>query len=71
MAETHGADDFADIEGVVSSVNKFYDTQIVLCSISRFRESMWKHTKNYANVHLMELRFMMTGDVRWGAIEHC
>lgn len=71
MAETHGADDFADIERVVSSVNKFYDTQIVLCSISRFRESMWKHTKNYANVHLMELRFMMTGDVRWGAIEHC
>lgn len=68
MAETHGADDFADIERVVSSVNKFYDTQIVLCSISRFRESMWKQTKDYANVHLMELRFMMTSDVRWDAL---
>lgn len=65
MAETHGADDYEEIEKAVTSVNKFYNSHIVLCSINRFRESMWKHTKNYANVHLMETRFMMTGDVRW------
>lgn len=71
ISETHGANDYEEIEKAVTSVNKFYNSHIVLCSINRFRESMWKQTKDYANVHLMELRFMMTSDVRWGAIEHC
>ena len=65
ISETHGGADYAEIEKAVTSVNKFYNSHIVLCSINRFRESMWKQTKDYANVHLMETRFMMTGDVCW------
>lgn len=68
VSETHGEADYAEIEKAVTSVNKFYNSHIVLCSINRFRESMWKQTKDYANVHLMELRFMMTSDVRWDVL---
>ena len=37
-----------EIEKAVTSVNKFYNSHIVLCSINRFRESMWKQRKRPA-----------------------
>ncbi len=60
---TRGPDDYIKVENAVTSVNLFYNSQIILCSLRRFRESMWKRTREYANVHLMEARSMITSDV--------
>lgn len=65
LEQTRGPEDWEKIMEAVASVNKFYNSEIVLCSLRRFRETMWKYPRDFRNLHLMEARNMITGDETW------
>ncbi len=65
MDVIHGADDFAPIEKAVMSVNKFYRSEIILCSVHRFRKDLWEQAQTFRNIHLVEGRFMLGDDMNW------
>ena len=69
MKQTRGPEDWEQIQAAVASANKFYNSEIVLCSLRRFRETMWENPRAFRNLHLMEARNMMTGDERWDLSE--
>ena len=69
MKQTRGPEDWEQIQAAVASENKFYNSEIVLCSLRRFREAMWENPRAFRNLHLMEARNMMTGDERWDLSE--
>ena len=62
---TRGPKDWEKIQEAILPVNKFYNSEIVLCSLRRFRETMWDNPRAFRNLHLMEIRNMMTGDEWW------
>ena len=66
---TRGTKDWEKIQEAVLQANTFYKSEIVLCSLRRFREEMWKHPRSYQNLHLMEARYMLTGNEIWDFIE--
>ena len=66
---TRGTRDWEKIQEAVLQANTFYKSEIVLCSLRRFREEMWKHPRSYQNLHLMEARYMLTGNEIWDFIE--
>ena len=59
---TRGTKDWEKIQEAILPVNKFYNSEIVLCSFRRFRETMWANPRAFRNLHLMEIRNMMTGE---------
>ena len=65
LEQTRGPEDWEKIQEAVVSVNKFYNSEIVLCSLRRFRETMWENPRAFRNLHLMEARNMITGDETW------
>ena len=65
IENTRGTRDWEKVQEAVIQVNTFYRSEIVLCSLRRFREEMWKHPRSYQNLHLMEARYMLTGDEAW------
>lgn len=65
LESTRGKEDWIRIQEAVTAVNTFYNSEIVLCSLRRFRDTMWKYSEQFSNLHLMEVRFMMTGDETW------
>ncbi len=66
---TRGTKDWEKIQEAILPVNTFYNSEIVLCSLRRFRETMWKNPRAFRNLHLMEIRSMMTGDECWDLSE--
>ncbi len=66
---TRGTKDWEKIQEAILPVNKFYHSEIVLCSLRRFRETMWDNPRSFRNLHLMEIRNMMTGDEWWDMSE--
>ena len=66
---TRGPKDWEKIQEAILPVNTFYNSEIVLCSLRRFRETMWKNPRAFRNLHLMEIRSMMTGDECWDLSE--
>lgn len=69
LEQTRGHEDWKKIQEAVTSVNKFYNSEIVLCSLRRFRETMWENPRAFRNLHLMEARNMITGDETWDMSE--
>ena len=69
LEQTRGPEDWEIIQEAVASVNKFYNSEIVLCSLRRFRETMWENPRAFRNLHLMEARNMITGDETWDMSE--
>ena len=69
LKQTRGPEDWEQIQAAVASANKFFNSEIVLCSLRRFRETMWENPRAFRNLHLMEARNMMTGDERWDLSE--
>ena len=54
----YGADDFKKYDKASVRLNPFYDNIYCLFSIHRFSDSMWKLSKQWDNVHLVEARFL-------------
>lgn len=65
LKSTKGTKEWQEIQEAILPLNTFYNNEIVLCSLRRFREEMWEHPRNYQNLHLMEARYMLTGDEMW------
>ena len=62
---TRGPKDWEKIQEAILPANKFYNSEIVLCSLRRFKETMWDNPRAFRNLHLMEIRNMMTGAETW------
>ena len=69
LEQTRGHEDWKKIQEAVTSANKFYNSEIVLCLLRRFRETMWENPRAFRNLHLMEARNMISGDETWDMSE--
>ena len=54
----YGAEDFQRLEDASVKINPYYDNTYFLFSIHRFKDDLWKLSRQYENIHLVEARFL-------------